>query len=234
MKNTYSKWNELTGVDFAILPVGSVEQHGKHLPMLTDSIISNAISERLAKTFDNSYLLPLLPFSSSYEHAGFPGSVSLKVSTVTAIIYDIIESLSMSGIDKCIIVNGHQGNAFLSNVAQEINRFGPRVLLLPTRSIWDAAYRAAGISKSISRDMHAGEGETSLLMHLHPGEVTIPELEDVDSPYRPLLNVYGMKEYTDTGAIGFPSQATVEKGIALLAALVQSCEKIIKEFITHA
>jgi creatinine amidohydrolase len=233
MITTFSKWNELKDVKFAILPVGSIEQHGWHLPLHTDSLIATALAEKLAAKFEKSYLLPLFPFSSSFEHNGFPGSVSLKISTVSAAINDILDSLAMSGINKCVIVNGHQGNHFLRNLTQEINRYGPRVFLVPSKSAWDNAYKEAGISTTISRDMHAGEAETSLVMHLAPETINHSGIKDVDSPSRPLFEVNGMKQYSETGAIGFPSRASVEKGVALLNVLVYECQKVIEEFLDN-
>jgi creatinine amidohydrolase len=234
LKTTFSTWDELSNIDFAILPVGSTEQHGRHLPLCTDSLIATALAENLARRFERSYLLPLFPYSSSFEHSGFPGFVSLKVGTVAAVVNDIVESLGMSGITKLVIVNGHQGNHFLRNITQEVNRYGPRMLLVPSRSAWDIAYKEAGISTTISRDMHAGEGEASLIMHLMPDAVKHSGAQDVDCPSRPLFEVHGMKRYSETGAIGFPTRATVEKGAALLNALVRECEKIIKEFVSEA
>ncbi|SFR12366.1 creatininase family protein [Desulfoscipio geothermicus] len=222
---------ELNNIEFAILPIGSIEQHGWHLPLYTDSLIATALAENLAQRFEKAYLLPLIPYSSSFEHAGFPGSVSLKVSTVAAVISDILESLAMSGVQKCVIVNGHQGNHFLRNITQEVNRYGPRLLLVPSKSAWDTAYREAGISTTISRDMHAGEGETSLIMHLAPEAVKQSGIKDVDCPSRPLFEVVGMKHYSETGAIGFPTRATTEKGAALLNVLIRECEKVINEFV---
>lgn len=233
MNNVFSKWNELSDVGFAILPIGSIEQHGPHLPLCTDGIIANALAEKLAAKFEKSYLLPLIPFSNSYEHIGFPGSVSLKVNTLVSVINDIMESLALSGIQKCVLVNGHQGNFFLTNLVQELNRSGPRVFLVPSRSQWDRAYIEANISTSISADMHAGEGETSLVMHLHPELVFHSEIRDVDASYRPLFNVHGIKIYSETGAIGFPSRASVEKGLALLNSLFNSSALLIKEFINE-
>lgn len=226
-----SRWNELDDIDFAILPIGSTEQHGHHLPIFTDSIIANAVAEGIARRFDNSYLLPLIPFSSSFEHAGFPGTVSIKVNTIIAVINDILESLEISGINRCVIVSGHQGNFFLKNYAQEVNRYGPRLLQLPTKKAWEIAYKKAEISTTISRDMHAGEAETSLLKHIAPETIKESAILDVDSPDRPLFEVYGIRHYTHTGAIGFPTRGTPDKGKEILETLIEESERLIKLFL---
>lgn len=233
--NAFSTWPELKQVDIAFLPVGSVEQHGHHLPINTDSIIAEAVANKLAKRFDHAFVVPTLPYSASFEHAAFPGSISLRSTTIISVIQDIIHSLERSGVKKVVIVNGHGGNYLLGNVAQEMNVDGPRILVTPSRKHWDQAYERAGISTTISHDMHAGEGETSLLLHLlQKGTVRSDKFTDVDSPQRDLLTVVGMKPYTKTGAIGFPTRANAEKGKALLHALTDEIYITVKEFLNLA
>lgn len=116
-----STWRELQDCPAAVLPVGALEQHGFHLPLGTDTIIASAIAQRLAHQFPSFYLLPALPFSQSFEHVKFPGAVSLRISTLLSVLGDVASSLEYSGIQKLIIVNGHGGNHFLWNFAQEQN-----------------------------------------------------------------------------------------------------------------
>lgn len=232
MYDWHSTWQDLARVDLAFLPVGSVEQHGPHLPVGTDGMIAGALARDLARGFENAYVLPLLPFSSSFEHAAFPGSISLRVTTLVAVVDDILASLWRFAVPRCVIITGHQGNHFLRNVVQETNAGAsrPRTLLLPSRRHFENAYRAAGLTSSVSADMHAGEGETSIIMHLAP-ETVRPGRSDVDVPERMLLEVLGMRAYTAPGHIGFPSLASAEKGAALLRALVTEMGKTVCEFI---
>jgi creatinine amidohydrolase len=233
--DAFSTWPELKQVDIAFLPVGSLEQHGYHLPINTDSIIAEAVANKLAKRFDRAFVVPTLPYSCSFEHAAFPGSISLRSTTIISVVQDIIHSLERSGVRKVVIVNGHGGNMLLGNIAQEINVDGPRILLTPSRRHWDQAYEIAGISTTISRDMHAGEGETSLLLYLlEEGIVRLDKFMDVDSPLRDLLTVVGMKPYTKTGAIGFPTRANAKKGKALLHALTDEIYITVKKFLNLA
>lgn len=232
MRNWFGAWPELTDINVAFLPLGSLEQHGPHLPIGTDSLIADALARGLAAGYERSILLPLVPFSSSFEHAAFPGCIALKTTTLTALIVDILDSLGRYDI-KCVIVSGHQGNHLLRNLAQEHNAGGRnQVLVVPSKHHWQEAYRIAGLSSTPSADMHAGEAETSILMHLFPDAVR-PDMTDVDSPRRPLLEVLGMRAYTETGVIGFPSQASPQKGAALLEALVAAMSATVKEFL-HA
>lgn len=230
LKDRFSTWEDLTSVRMAFLPVGSLEQHGLHLPLGTDGFIAETVARELASRFTHTYLLPLLPFSSSFEHASFPGSISMKVTTITMMISDVVESLSLSGINRLVVITGHMGNHLLRNVVQELNHPLPKVLLIPSHHHWEKAYRVAGLSTTPRQDMHAGEGETSIIMHLFPDAVRTEKAKDVDCVERPLMETLGMKTYTDTGAIGFPSQASEKKGVALLSALVNELFSVIKEF----
>lgn len=234
--NQFSIWTDLKDVQIAFFPIGSLEQHGHHLPLGTDSFIAQAIAKGLSRRFSNSFVIPTLPYSASFEHIGFPGSISLRSSTIISVAQDIIYSLERMGIKKVVIVNGHGGNYLLGNIAQEMNVDEPRIIVTPNRHHWDRAYELAELSTSISRDMHAGEGETSILLHLIeegiiPPSVKSNEYIDVDSPNRPLLQVVGMKPYTQTGAIGFPTRANAHKGKLLIKELINQISITVEDFL---
>src|SRR5918998_1170173 len=102
------------GADVAVLPVGSFEQHGSHLPLITDTAIACIIAQAASDAY-GLFLLPPITISCSHEHADWPGTVSISASTLTAIIDDVRASLNTQGITKLIIVSGHGGNYVLSN-----------------------------------------------------------------------------------------------------------------------
>ncbi|MGY3843974.1 creatininase family protein [Streptomyces hydrogenans] len=206
----------------AVLPVGSFEQHGKYLPLITDTAIACVIAQEIATAYP-IHLLPPITVSCSHEHAAFPGTVSISARTLYAVIDDIRASLARSGIHKLVIVNGHGGNYVLSNVVQEANVDGPAVSLFPLGPDWDRAREYGGLESDRHADMHAGEIETSILLHAAPELVREGYDEaDHDSSQRPFLLVQGMAAYTDSGVIGFPSLATTEKGKAILESLRSS------------
>ena len=208
------------GADVAVLPVGSFEQHGGHLPLITDTAIACIIAQAVGQAY-SLFVLPPITISCSHEHADFPGTVSISASTLTAIIADVRASLDAQGITKLIIVSGHGGNYVLSNIAQQANTAGPRVVMFPTGADWDIARRAAGLSSSGHEDMHGGESETSILLHYQPDYVG-PDWQEADhqADDRPDLLLLGMSGYTKTGIIGRPSLAAAAKGEALVQALV--------------
>ncbi|GAB7193406.1 creatininase family protein [Kineococcus sp. NUM-3379] len=208
--------------DIAVLPVGSFEQHGSHLPLITDTVIACTIAKALSEAY-GLFLLPPLTVSCSHEHAHFPGTVSISPSTLVAIIDDLFASLEQQAIRKLVLVNGHGGNYVLSNIAQQANIEGPRIILYPSGTDWDAARLAAGCETNAHEDMHGGEGETSVLLKYAPSLVRDDwEKADWPAPDRPDLLLLGMSAYTDTGVIGKPSLATESKGEALVLALVKS------------
>jgi creatinine amidohydrolase len=208
------------GATVAVLPVGSFEQHGDHLPNATDSLIAVIIAREIAEAH-NLFLLPPITISCSHEHAGWAGTVSISASTLHAMIKDIAASLANSGIHRLLIVNGHGGNYVLSNVVQEASVNEPRMALFPSQADWSNARSAADLVTDQHEDMHAGELETSILLHALP-EVVRPNYRTADheAGERPHLLTLGLRAYTPTGVIGRPSLATAEKGKAILDYLV--------------
>ena len=209
------------GAKIAVLPVGSFEQHGGHLPLATDTLIACIIAKEVAETY-NLLLLSPITISCSHEHAGFAGTVSISAATLHAVIDDIAESLRASGVERLLIVNGHGGNYVLSNVVQEASISEPRMALFPVSTDWRKARETAGCTiRDGHVDMHAGELETSILLHTMPEVVRASyETADHEASDRPQLLARGLRGYTTTGVVGRPSLATAQKGKAIIDVLV--------------
>ncbi|MBD0843754.1 creatininase family protein [Streptomyces sp. TRM68416] len=206
----------------AVLPVGSFEQHGPYLPLATDTLVACAVAREIAAAYP-VHLLPPVTISCSHEHAAWPGTVSISSVTLHAVVRDIADSLRRSGVDALVVVNGHGGNYVLGNVVQEASARNERMALFPAAEDWEAARERAGVVTSLLTDMHAGEIETSILLHTHP-EMLRPGHETADfvaDDRRHLLSL-GMSAYTDSGVIGRPSLGSAEKGKELLASLADS------------
>ncbi|NEA66925.1 creatininase family protein [Streptomyces sp. SID12488] len=206
----------------AVLPVGSFEQHGPFLPLTTDTLVACAIAREIASAYP-VHLLPPVTIACSHEHAKWPGTVSISSVTLHAVVRDIADSLRRSGVDALVVVNGHGGNYVLGNVVQESSARGEHMALFPAGEDWETAREQAGVVTSLLTDMHAGEIETSILLHAHP-ELLRPGYETADfiADDRRHLLTLGMAGYTDSGVIGRPSLGSAEKGKALLASFAES------------
>ena len=216
------------GATVAVLPVGSFEQHGDHLPLTTDTIIACVIANQLATTY-SVLLLPPVTMSCSHEHEGFEGTVSISSRTLIAIIDDVQSSLARSGIKHLVLVNGHGGNYVLSNIAQEANVAERRVALFPGREDFRIAREHARMETTTSEDMHGGEWETSILLHSHPQLVrSTYSHNDHNAPQRPHLLITGIRAYATKGIVGRPSVASAAKGQAALDSLTSSFSDVLK------
>lgn len=202
----------------AVLPIGSHEQHGPYLPLATDTVIACTIARAIADAHPVR-LLPPITISCSHEHADWPGTVSISARTLHAVVRDVADSLRRSGVPHLVLVNAHGGNYVLSNVVQE----SEGMALFPSSADWAAARAAAGMGTSSRSDMHAGELETSVLLHAHP-ELVKPGYETSDhlADDRPHLLTLGLAPYTSSGVVGRPSLASADKGRDLIAGLVSA------------
>ncbi|MFH9405079.1 creatininase family protein [Streptomyces sp. NPDC017638] len=206
----------------AVLPVGSFEQHGPYLPLATDTLVACAVARGIAAAYP-VHLLPPVTVSCSHEHAAWPGTVSISAVTLHAVVSDIAASLRRSGVDALVVVNGHGGNYVLGNLVQEASARGERMALFPAAEDWETARERAKVATSLLTDMHAGEIETSILLHAHP-EFVRPGHESADfiADDRRHLLTLGMSGYSESGVIGRPSLGSADKGRKLLASLAES------------
>ncbi|WP_067476399.1 creatininase family protein [Actinomadura hibisca] len=219
--------------DVAILPVGSFEQHGTYLPLITDTAIASVICSEIAASYP-VLALPPITISCSHEHSAWVGTVSISARTLHALITDVSDSVRRSGIRTLVLVNGHGGNYVLSNVVQESNARGELMALFPSSTAWQQARSAGQLETTMHDDMHAGEIETSILLHAHP-ELVRDGYESADwtaGDRRHLLTL-GMQGYTSNGVIGRPSLGTAEKGKAILDSLVDSFGELLTALPTE-
>lgn len=216
------------GAKCAVLPVGSFEQHGDYLPLITDTVVATVIAQELAHAYP-LLQLPPVTISCSHEHSPWAGTVSISPSTLYSMISDIYASLANSGLTSLVILNAHGGNYVLGNVVQEGNALGKRMALFPSGADWAEARQSAQLISSAHEDMHAGEIETSILLHAHPELVKdgYQAADWVADDRRHLLTT-GMGEYTQSGVIGRPSLGSAAKGKAVLASLIASFAPVLE------
>ena len=217
-----SKEIEESKVDTAILPIGSIEQHGPHLPLGTDWIIVQEIAKRVAEKLGNCYLLPALPYGTSQEHLEFPGTISLKPSTLAKVIRDIVLSLYLHNIKKIIVISGHGGNWIIKPTIRELNLKYPDLKIIHS-----------GPMGGKPLDIHAGDSETSYMLYINEDLVKkdkiVDHVPDVTQEY---LDYVGMKPLSKHGSWGPASQASKEKGEKLLETRVEKILKYVRETLS--
>lgn len=220
-----------------VLPVASVEQHGDHLPVGTDSLLVEAVVNGAIERLDDA--IPLLvtpPIWSGYSphHLAFGGTLTVEFEALLDLIGDIGGSALENGFDALVLVNGHGGNAAHVTAATSIiGRDHPEAEVLGLTYFSLAESFVDDVRESEPGGMaHGGEFETSLMLHFHPDLVRTDRIAGdlLDEPYDHALadmfvpgpvSVYRpFDDYSASGAIGAPELASAEKGRELAEGLV--------------
>ena len=228
-------WTELeetirTGrVSKAILPIGSFEQHGPHLPLSTDTIIAEHLASKISKNCKATFLLPSINLGCSSEHLGFAGTISLTPRTMRNLIIDVSRSLIRSGLKRLFIINGHGGNkATIDATLVEIKQIVPEIRIY-SFTILDIAKQKFDEIRKSKRGLvgHADEIETSMMLAIAPERVNmdraVREKPSIPEPlsFEPngiatISFAWNARDLTESGVIGDPTLATAETGRALL------------------
>jgi creatinine amidohydrolase len=229
-----------------VLPIGSVEQHGRHLPLGTDTIlvtsVANAAAERLK---GRVAVLPSPWYGLSAHHMQLAGSVTLQISTLMALVEDIVGSLVSHGFSRILVLNGHGGNGGAIDVlASTLGHRFHRKARIACLTYFKIARRAiAALRESPSGGMgHACEFETAMMQHvrgdLANAALAVTAYPDPGSHYltTDLLESSSVHTYHDfrdlspTGTLGDPSFASPEKGAKFHAAVVDDFVAFIEDF----
>ena len=215
------------GMTTVILPLGATEQHGPHLPLGTDTVRAHALAERLAERLP-VLVAPALPIGCSDEHEGFAGLLSLEAETLAAVIADCARRMAGWGVRRLVVLSAHGGNGRALALAEARLRRE-----LPELALWipDAALVCGdGVREVAAFDgippaaigLHAGEGETSELLHLCPQQVrmdrAIPGYTGDMEEGLTRLVAAGTRALTSTGVVGDPRPADAGRGERYLAA----------------
>jgi creatinine amidohydrolase len=216
-----------------IFPIGSVEEHGAHLPLCTDSVQSEFIALEVAK---KTGCLVAPPFRHGICNAGhnFPGTMSVEFDTLFMVARDVLSELTHNGFCRIIILTGHAGSAHMTALklaAQEIvrrkqNPNGPRktrIMVLSDYDFADELKERLGFPKE---DGHAGAIETSRIMAIRPD--LIKSKGKASFPKMPRFEVVADPErYFPSGVMGDPTLATKEKGKVMNQYLVEQVVKLV-------
>jgi mycofactocin system creatininase family protein len=207
---TEATWPELDGRSpLVVVPLGSVEQHGRHLPLATDTVVAQTVAEAVAVQLDGAVLAPALAYGASGEHEGFPGTISLGTEALTALLVEYGRSAGRWA-GRLLIVNGHGGNLDALRSAGSRLRAEGR----------DVAWFPCGVPGG---DAHAGRTETSLMLHVEPRAVRAALAAAGETApigqLLPRLRAEGVRAVSPDGVLGDPTGASPAEGEQLLAEL---------------
>lgn len=218
-----------------IVSLGSVEEHGYHLPLCTDNILGDTLAEGIAKR-TNSLLLPVLPFGQVWSTRDFPGSISLSEETLVRVLTEVALSLHRHGARNIILHSGHMGNqpAMRTAARRLYDEHG-------MRNVWYFCYTdyvrlSEGIMEAPlwnGTGMHAAEIETSMMLAAAPCLCHMERaVRDYPEHYEEMnYRCVPWPEFTVTGALGDPTVSTPEKGKIYVERLVEHMSNIINRLL---
>jgi len=226
----------------ALIPVGSMEAHGPHLPVGTDCLLAEDISKELALRLEldgvNTVIVPTIPYSVAECARGFPGTISLRGETVEAILVDVAGNLAEHGFRQAAILCFHlepKNAEHVQSAARTIREtLGLEIdeLFVSTSAVWLPRLRSI-IETRLRQDLHGGEMETSIMLRLRPElvrenwkqlpptDVDIIEIAAAGIPFRDV----------GPGYFGAPARSSADKGERIMALLVSALAQAVQELL---
>ena len=243
---TEVRWERLTAPELkalaaqnalVVLPVASLEQHGPHLPVWTDSALGHAMSVRAAEIATDvpAVVLPVMWLGLSEHHFPFGGTISLDYATFSGVLRCVVRSIMACGFKRLFLINSHGGNIEpLAVASRELaHEFGIPVATTSLPRV--AAKEIAAILETQPGVQHACEAETALWMHLDPTQVRMDKLAGAGSQGGNLGNPEVTRFWSfaerapGTGVRGNPEAATAEKGARLAAAISEGLARAMRD-----
>ena len=241
-------WPELREVverqPVVVLPIGSVEDHGRHLPLDTDNFLIWNICEEAAKRADGEILLlPQIPYGYETHHMDFPGTIDIGMEHLLHFVLDVTKSVAHHGFRRILIADGHGSNMPILDLVA-------RRTVLETQALC-AAFIWPSLAKDAIRKVreselggmaHACELETSVYLHLDPERVRVEEIrKEMRMPasefiWQDLLDGPGVlfmdqwSRFSHSGVCGDPTLAKPEKGKVIFEAVVEAFLRLVREF----
>lgn len=247
-------WHEMTheafrGLDpattVAVLPVAAIEQHGPHLPVYVDACINQGVVARaieLAPADLPFTVLPMMPVGKSNEHLAFPGTLTFSAATLTAMWTELGEAVHRAGLKKILFVNSHGGQPQVMEIVCRELRV--RLGMVAVSYGWFGGGVPDGLYTDDERrwGIHAGDIETSMMLHLRPDLVQMDKAEDFRPALADMAAAYGMlnrigpaavawqaQDLHPSGAAGNASLATAEKGRLTVDHAARKLVTVIEE-----
>jgi mycofactocin precursor peptide peptidase len=208
-----------------VVPVGSTEQHGPHLPLSVDTDVALLLCRRLASLRADVLVAPALPYGSSGEHAEFPGTLSIGSGATTAVLVELGRSAT-DVFGRVLFVSAHGGNLEPASRALQVLQSESRLSHLHV-PIWPRS----------QSDLHAGHAETSMMLAVAPSRVRRDAV--VAGDIRPLAEIWpelhasGVRAVSSSGVLGDPTRADASSGEELLEVLTRALEAEVEAWLAE-
>jgi len=240
MQKNSSEIQHMTAADYlaapfekVILPLGSLESPGGHLPFGTDALTAHLISQEVAQRVPGMGVLPPVNYGMSEHYKEFPFCVSLQYKTEIAILRDILESVYREGIRKVFIMNGHDGNIAPIEVAARTAKVAhPDFKIVSMDAWWKMVGDLVpeGFFEVWNGLGHGGEGETSICLALFSELCDPSKASGVVPQLPPHVDVkWRFSELTNTGTSGDPTKGSRQKGLVMKQILVDTIVQILSD-----
>ncbi|HEX7593390.1 MAG TPA: creatininase family protein [Anaerolineae bacterium] len=227
--------NYLARDNRVVLPLGATEEHGRHLGLGTDFIEAEAIARGVGER-TNVAVAPTLNYGMSHALLGFPGTLSLRPTTLIAVLEDLFRSLYRHGFRRVLVVNGHGGNTAALGSALHLVADDLPELRAKTFEWWTDAESYRVVTEKLGPQVgsHASPGETAFMLAVRPSAVKLDRLTGGDAPVLPsrdFTTVHSFAAKYPDGIMGLdPHTATREAGEALLLKSIEICVRELEEW----
>ncbi len=215
-----------------IIPIGTVEEHGSHLPLSTDTIQAMELAKRVAQRM-NVFIAPPLHYGFCRSTRCHPGTISVSTGALREMIRDIVKSLYLQGFRSLVILSGHAGGihiAALNEVGEELLEELREISISIVSAI--ELFSDTGDLVETEGDSHAGEVETSMMLSIRPELVKGRASKEYPAFPRPIL-VKDKRKYWPGGVWGDPSKASREKGEKIIDLAADKLTDLIKRMDSH-
>jgi len=238
-----------SGKTTALLNAGAIEQHGPHLPTATDTLIGEAVTERVARVLGNALVAPTVRPALSAHHLGFPGTLALEFGTFVDILTQMVRGLADAGFRNIALLSSHGGNvdimlAHTPTIARSVTDRANVFMISSLEGYIRQAQEVleqAGIARPRA-GVHAGYAETSMMLYLHPDLVDVASFEPglvAEAFYQPenlkrsqlASFTYGVRSQSPNGVLGDPRGANAEVGRRLVDLQVQGTVDAIRMYL---
>ncbi len=216
-----------------LIPFGAVEEHGPHLPLSTDTIQAYEVAKKASKIVP-LFVAPPIHYGNCRSTASHPGTISISTATLKGLLVDIVTSFRSHGINKFIVLTGHAGGAHrmaLQDAGEElIDRYLDVSIAIVTE--YELARSEGEQLIETSGDSHAGEIETSRILHTHPH--LVQGIAEREFPAFPSwILVRNKRKYWPNGVWGDPTKASIEKGRVLEERVVNKIVALVRTLENH-